>query len=222
MRVGCQKVYTITVSAGYFNHGLPPFLALGIIPLVKEKLIKRCEWAGHEGMQKYHDAEWGVPLHDDKKLFEFLILEGAQAGLSWSTILNRRSGYKKAYDNFNVNRVAKYSDKDINRLINDSGIIRNKAKILASINNALCFIEVQKEFGSFDKYIWNCVNYKPINNKIKNIKEIPAQSKLSEEISKDLKKRGFKFVGPTIVYAHMQATGMVNDHETTCFRYRQV
>lgn len=182
----------------------------------------RCDWAQHENMIKYHDTEWGVPTHDDKKLFEFLILEGAQAGLSWSTILNRREGYRRAYSNFNVNKVAKYTDADIQRLLQDPGIIRNKAKILASITNAQRFIEVQKEFGSFDTYIWGFINNKPIKNTNKTMADYPAQTPLSEKISLDMKKRGFKFVGPTIIYAHMQATGMVNDHLVSCFRYYQV
>ena len=184
--------------------------------------MNRCTWANHPEMIAYHDNEWGIPLHDDKKLFEFLILEGVQAGLSWLTVLRKRENYRKAYSNFNIKKVAKYSDRDIQRLLSDAGLIRNRAKILASINNAQKFIEVQKEFGSFDKYIWGFVNYTPKQNKFKRDKDIPAQTPLSEKISKDLKQRGFKFVGPTIVYAHMQATGMVNDHLTTCFRYNQV
>ena len=182
----------------------------------------RCEWAEHEDMIEYHDTEWGVPVHDDQKLFEFLILEGAQAGLSWATILKRREGYRKAYKNFDVNKVAKFTDKDFDRLVNDEGIIRNRLKIAASIANAKAFIEVQKEFGSFAKHIWKFVNGKPIVSKRKSMADIPATTALSDEISKDLKKRGFKFVGPTIVYAHMQATGMVNDHEVSCFRYKEV
>lgn len=179
----------------------------------------RCDWTGNdELMIKYHDEEWGVPVHDDKKLFEFIILESAQAGLSWRTILHRREGYRKAFANFDFNKVAKFTQKDVDRLLNDAGIIRNRLKILAAINNAQRFIEVRKEFGTFDKYIWSFVNNKPIVNKFKELKELPAKTKLSDKISADLKRRGFKFMGSTIVYAHMQATGMVNDHLMSCFR----
>jgi len=184
--------------------------------------MKRCAWAEAESMQEYHDTEWGVPVHDDRKIFEFLILEGAQAGLSWETILKRRSGYRKAFANFDVENVAKYTATDEARLINDVGIIRNRLKIKAAITNAQNFLKVQKEFGSFDKYMWSFVGGKTIKNKFKSIKEIPAVTKEAEVLSKDLKKRGFSFVGPTIIYAHMQATGMVNDHEVSCFRYNQV
>jgi len=184
--------------------------------------MKRCAWAEAESMQKYHDTEWGVPVHEDRKIFEFLILEGAQAGLSWQTILKRRSGYRKAFSNFDPMKVAKYTEKDVQRLLKDSGIIRNRLKIRAAITNANNFLKIQKEFGSFDKYIWQFVGGKPIKNKIKSMKEIPAQTKEAEVLSKDLKKRGFSFVGPTIMYAHMQAAGMVNDHEMNCFRYKQV
>ena len=170
-------------------------------------------------MTEYHDKEWGVPLHDDRKLFEFLILEGAQAGLSWETILKRRSGYRKAFSNFNPAKVARYDAKKRQSLMNDTGIIRNRLKIKAAINNAKAFLQIQKEFGSFDKYVWKFVGGKPIKNKIKSMSEIPAVTKEAEELSKDLKQRGFSFVGPTIMYAHMQATGMVNDHEVKCFRY---
>jgi len=173
-------------------------------------------------MIKYHDEEWGVPLHNEKKLFEFLTLEGAQAGLSWSTVLNKRENYRKAFDNFDYKKIAKYTEKDVKRLLNNPGIIRNQLKIRATINNAKKFIEIQKEFGSFDKYIWSFVNNKPIKNKFKKLSDIPAKTTLSDEISKDLKNRGFKFIGSTIVYAHMQATGMVNDHATDCFRYHKI
>lgn len=180
----------------------------------------RCGWPGNdELMIKYHDEVWGKPIHDDKKIFEFLILEGAQAGLSWSTILKRREGYRKAFANFDIRKVAKFTEKDVRRLLNDSGIIRNRLKIRATISNAQHFIEVQNEFGSFDKYIWQFVGGKPIQNRFKSMKEIPAVTKEAEALSKDLKKRGFSFVGPTIMYAHMQATGMVNDHIVDCFRY---
>jgi DNA-3-methyladenine glycosylase I len=172
-------------------------------------------------MIKYHDEEWGVPVHDDKKLFEFIVLESAQAGLSWRTILHRREGYGKAFARFDFNKIAKFTDKDFKRLMNDGGIIRNRLKILATINNAQKFIEVRKEFGTFDKYIWSFVNNKPIINNFKTLKDLPAKTELSDKISTDLKKRGFKFMGSTIVYAHMQATGMVNDHINECFRKRR-
>ena len=183
---------------------------------------KRCKWAEHESMIKYHDKEWGVPVHNDGKLFEMLILEGAQAGLSWSTILKRRKTYKKAFDNFDAKKISKYNNKDFKRLLNDKGIIRNKLKIKATIQNAKLFLEIQKEFGSFDKYIWSFVDHKPIINKFKKLKDFPANTKESDIMSKDLKKRGFGFVGTTICYAFMQAVGMVNDHTIDCFRYKKV
>ncbi len=173
-------------------------------------------------MIEYHDTEWGVPLHNDQKLFEFLILEGAQAGLSWRTVLYKREAYRKAFDNFDVHKVARYTDRQITRLMNDAGIIRNKLKIASAVTNAKAFLKVQKEFGTFDKYIWQFTGGKPINNRLKDIKHIQATSKESDATSKDLLARGFKFVGSTICYAHMQATGMVNDHLTTCFRHKQV
>jgi DNA-3-methyladenine glycosylase I len=183
----------------------------------------RCVWAGNEPlMVSYHDKEWGVPVHDDRKLFEFLILEGAQAGLSWSTILKRRAGYKKAFDNFDVKKIAKYDSKKKKELIEYIGIIRNRLKIDATIINAQKFLEIQKEFGSFDKYIWSFVNHKTIVGKFKSWKNIPTNTKESDEMSKDLKERGFKFVGSTICYAFMQAVGMVNDHTVDCFRYKLV
>lgn len=184
----------------------------------------RCGWTGDvvEEMIKYHDEEWGAPLHDDQKLFEFLVLEGMQAGLSWRTVLLKRPAFRVAFDNFDVVKVSQYSEKDEERLLQNPGIIRNRAKIKAAINNARRFIEIQKEFGSFDNYIWSFVNNTPIKNEFKTLKDIPAKTELSDLISKDLIKRGFKFVGSTIVYAHMQATGMVNDHLTTCFRYNEV
>lgn len=184
---------------------------------------KRCPWClSSEVMREYHDKEWGTPLHDDTKLFEFLVLEGAQAGLSWNTILNRREGYRKAFENYNVAKIAKYSDKDFNRLLGDVGIIRNRQKIKSAINNAQRFLEVQKEFGSFDRYIWAFTGYEPINNRNKKDSDILASTPLSDQISKDLIKRGFSFVGTTIIYAHMQATGMVNDHLISCFRYHSI
>lgn len=178
----------------------------------------RCQWAENPLFYEYHDKEWGVPIHNDKKHFEFLTLEAAQAGLSWATILKRREGYKKAFAGFDPIKVALYSDKDIEKLINNPEIIRNRLKINAAINNTQKFIEVQKEFGTFDRYIWGFVKGKPIVNKWENMSKIPALSKESEELSRDLKKRGFKFVGPTIIYAHMQAAGLINDHEVKCFR----
>ncbi len=182
---------------------------------------KRCKWATDEPNLSYHDKEWGRPQHDDKKLFEFLILEGAQAGLSWVTILKRREGYRKAFSNFNAAKVSKYSQKDIKKLLGDESIIRNKLKIRSAINNARQFIKVQEEFGSFDSYIWAFVNGKPIKNKFKKLGDLPTSTEISEKLSKDLKKRGFTFVGPTICYAMMQAIGMVNDHTSGCFMYQK-
>ncbi|QLH03177.1 DNA-3-methyladenine glycosylase I [Nitrosopumilus cobalaminigenes] len=182
---------------------------------------KRCLWAKDEPNTTYHDNEWGTPQHDDEKLFEFLILEGAQAGLSWTTILNRREGYRKAFSNFDVKKVSKYTQKHVERLLQDESIIRNKLKINSAINNAKLFLKVQDEFGSFDKYLWGFVNYKPIKNKFKKQSDLPATSDISEKLSKDLKKRGFNFIGPTICYALMQAVGMVNDHTSDCFMYKK-
>lgn len=181
----------------------------------------RCTWVqeGNKLYEDYHDNEWGIPVHDDRKHFEFLILEGAQAGLSWLTILKRREGYREAFANFDPKKVAKYDQAKIEQLMQDEGIIRNRLKITSAVINAKCFLEVQKEFGSFDAYIWQFVNNKPIKNHWKNIKEIPCVSQEAQALSKDLKKRGFKFVGPTIIYAHMQAIGMINDHTVDCFRY---
>lgn len=173
-------------------------------------------------MKRYHDVEWGTPVHNDRKLFEFLILEGAQAGLSWSTVLKKRKNYKKAFDNFDPKKIAKYTKKDIKRILVDSGIIRNRLKIAAAVNNAQKFLDVQEEFGSFDKYIWQFVNYKTIKNRFKTLSALPVRTKESDAMSKDLKKRGFKFIGSTICYAFMQAVGMVNDHTTDCFRYDEI
>ena len=180
---------------------------------------KRCEWAKNEPNLTYHDVEWGVPQHDDRKLFEFLILEGAQAGLSWTTILNRRNGYREAFYNFDVNLVSKLNQKDIEKLMQNTSIIRNKLKINSGINNAKQFLKIQKQFGTFDKYLWGFVNYKPIKNKFKTYSNLPVYTELSEKLSTDLKKHGFTFVGPTICYAFMQAIGMVNDHTANCFKY---
>ncbi|MBI5033834.1 MAG: DNA-3-methyladenine glycosylase I [Chloroflexi bacterium] len=185
--------------------------------------MQRCEWGGNNPLMiRYHDEEWGVPVHDDRKLFEFLILDGFQAGVSWAIVLNKRKNFRKAFDNFNAKKIAKFDAKDTKRLLNDAGIIRNRLKIAAAITNAQCFLAVQKEFGSFDKYIWQFTGGKTIGNEWKSLKEIPATSKESDAMSKDLKARGFKFVGSTICYAFMQAAGMVNDHTTECFRYKQV
>jgi DNA-3-methyladenine glycosylase I len=185
---------------------------------------KRCPWVPENDpvYQKYHDEEWGVPLHDDRKLFEFLILEGFQAGLSWKTILNKRENFRKAFDRFDPVKIAEYDDHKIQDLLVDAGIIRNKAKIYAAVNNAKAFLKVQEEFGSFDKYIWAFLKGQTIKNNLKELKDYPAKTELSDLLSKDLLKRGFKFVGSTIVYAHMQATGMVNDHSMNCFRYHEV
>ena len=179
----------------------------------------RCEWCeSSDLMRQYHDEEWGVPLHDDKKLFEYLILDAFQAGLSWSTIINKRENFRKAFHNFDVKKISRYGEKDINRLLNDAGIIRNKLKINAAVTNARKFLDVQKEFGSFDKYIWQFTDGKTIVNNWKELKEIPAKTAQSDAMSKDLQKRGFKFVGSTICYAFMQASGMVNDHLLKCWK----
>ena len=178
---------------------------------------KRCEWAKDEPNTTYHDNEWGRPQHDDQKLFEFLILEGAQAGLSWTTILNRRDGYRKAFSDFDAKKVSKYTQKHVEKLLKDESIIRNKLKINSAINNAKQFLKIQSEFGSFDKYLWEFVNGKPIKNRFKRLSDLPASTEISEKLSKDLKKRGFNFVGPTICYALMQAIGMVNDHTSQCY-----
>lgn len=188
---------------------------------MKKELI-RCSWPGNDPLYiKYHDEEWGVPLHDDQKLFEFLSLESAQAGLSWITILRKRDNYRKAFANFDPKKVAKFDEKKVKALMKNEGIIRNELKIRAAINNAQRFLEVQKEFGSFDKYIWSFVGGKPIVNKRKGF-DVPATTKESDALTKDLKARGFKFLGSTTVYAHMQATGMVNDHKVTCFCYKKL
>ncbi len=187
-------------------------------------MIKRCAWVEHNSKPldiKYHDEEWGVPVHDDKILFEFLILEGAQAGLSWTTILNKRENYRKAYNKFDPKKVAKFDDAKQKKLLQDPGIVRNRLKVAASVTNAKAFLKVQKEFGSFDKYIWGFIGGKPLKNKWKSMDQVPATTKESDAMSKDLKKRGFKFVGSTICYAFMQATGMVNDHLVDCFRHKE-
>ena len=185
--------------------------------------IKRCGWCGTDELYvAYHDEEWGVPVWDDQTLFEFIILEGAQAGLSWSTILNKREGYRRLYDGFDPQIVAGYDEGKRVELLSDPAVVRNRAKVAASIGNAQAFLEVQAEFGTFSDYIWAFTDGQPIQNAWKTLSEIPAKTDLAETISKDLKKRGFKFVGPTIIYAHMQATGMVNDHLVSCFRHSEV
>jgi len=184
---------------------------------------KRCPWPSDIPiMIKYHDREWGVPVHNDRKLFEFLLLEGFQAGLSWLTILNKRENFKRAFDNFDFNKIALFDKRKINSLLKNEGIIRNRLKVESAVINAKAFINVRKEFGTFDKYIWSFTGGKQIINKFKSLKEIPPRTELSDRISKDLVKRGFKFVGSTIIYAHMQATGMVNDHLVECFRYKEI
>lgn len=186
-------------------------------------MVSRCEWSNYNKLIKqYHDKEWGVPNHDDNSLFEFLILEGVQAGLSWNTILQKRENYRKALDHFDYNKIASYREQKIEELMNNSGIIRNKLKINATVSNAKAFKKVQKEFGSFDRYIWQFVDYNPIIHTFKVLTELPSTTKESEIMSKDLKKRGFKFIGPTICYAFMQAVGMVNDHIIDCFRYDEI
>jgi DNA-3-methyladenine glycosylase I len=184
--------------------------------------MKRCSWARNDLAIAYHDAEWGVPLHDDRGLFEFLILEGAQAGLSWDTILRKRDSYRKAFDNFEPAKVARYSEAKREKLLLNEGIVRNRLKIASAVSNAQAFLKVQKEFGSFDRYIWSFVGGKALNNRVKGNDYVPAKTEVSDAISKDLKKRGFNFVGSTIMYAFMQATGMVNDHLVTCFRHKEI
>lgn len=182
------------------------------------EIKKRCAWCEKDDLYRnYHDHEWGNPVYDDPTIFEFLILETFQAGLSWYTILAKRESFRKAFDNFEVEKIATYSQEKLDSLAEDTGIIRNKLKIKATVTNAQAFLAIQKEFGSFSKYIWNFVDGKPIDNKPKNLSEVPATTEISDKLSKDLKKRGFKFVGSTVVYAHMQATGMVNDHITDCW-----
>lgn len=187
------------------------------------KTSVRCGWAGSDPLYiKYHDAEWGVPVNDDRTLFEFLILEGAQAGLSWITILRKRENYRNAFNNFNISEIAAYTEKQIDELMNNSGIIRNRRKIEAAVLNARAFLRVQEEFDSFAGYLWSFVDHKPIQNNWKTLKEVPVQTVESQTLSRDLQKRGFKFVGPTICYSLMQAVGMVNDHTVDCFRYSEI
>ena len=185
--------------------------------------MKRCDWANRSELeQSYHDLEWGVEIHDDRTLFEFLVLEGAQAGLSWSTILKKRTAYRRAFDNFDARKISNYSEKTVSRLLANPEIIRNRLKINTAVTNARAFLKVQEEFGSFDRYIWQIVKGKPIRNSWQTMTDIPSSTPESVAMSKDLKKRGFKFVGPTICYAFMQAVGMVNDHVVDCFRYREL
>jgi DNA-3-methyladenine glycosylase I len=191
---------------------------------VAENQRKRCEWVGLSDalMRAYHDREWGVPIHDDRRHFEFLVLEGAQAGLSWSIILKKREGYRRAFSDFNPAKIARYSEQRIRKLLADPGIIRNRMKIAATVRNARAFLEVQEEFGSFDDYCWRFVDGRPRQNRWRSIKQIPATSPESDAFSKDLKQREFSFVGSTVIYAHMQAVGMVNDHLVDCYRYKEV
>ena len=184
---------------------------------------QRCTWCGNEPFYvEYHDQEWGVPLHDERALFEFLILEGAQAGLSWSTILKKRAGYRRAFDNFDAERIARYGEADVARLLADAGIVRNRLKVASTIINAQATLRIREEFGGLDAYFWRFVDGQPIQNAWTELGQLPARTELSDKISRDLKQRGFKFVGSTIVYAHMQATGMVNDHLVDCYRYREL
>ncbi len=184
--------------------------------------MNRCGWAKNDLAIRYHDTEWGVPAHDDKKLFEFLILEGAQAGLSWDTILRKRENYRLAFDDFDVEKIARYDEKKIAELLQNEGIVRNRLKIASTVQNAKSFLKAREEFGSFDNYIWHFVDGEPIKNGWKNLSEVPAKTSVSDAMSKDLKKRGFNFVGSTIMYAFMQACGLVNDHLVSCFRYEEV
>ncbi len=184
--------------------------------------MERCGWAKNDLSVAYHDAEWGVPVRDDRKLFEFLILEGAQAGLSWDTILRKRENYRAAFDNFDAEKIARYDEKKLNELLQNEGIVRNRLKINSAVGNAKSYLEILSEFESFDKYIWSFVEGKPIKNAWQNLSEVPAKTSVSDAMSKDLKKRGFNFVGSTILYAFMQACGLVNDHLVSCFRYNEI
>ncbi len=184
---------------------------------------RRCEWSGSDPLYiEYHDREWGVPLHDDRRLFEMLILEGAQAGLSWITILKKREAFREAFDSFDPSRIARFDGRKVHQLLSNRGIIRNRLKIQAAVQNARAFLKIREEFGTFDRYLWQFVGNSPIHNRWKKLQEIPARTKESDALSGDLKKRGFKFVGSTICYAFMQAVGMVNDHVVDCFRYREI
>jgi DNA-3-methyladenine glycosylase I len=184
--------------------------------------MTRCDWAKNDPAIAYHDAEWGVPQHDDRRLFEFLILEGAQAGLSWDTVLRKRENYRAAFDNFDAEKIARYDDAKCAELLQNEGIIRNRLKIASAVGNAKAFLKVKEEFGSFDSYIWSFTDGKPVKNDWENISQVPAKTEISDALSKDLKKRGFNFVGSTIMYAFMQACGLVNDHLVSCFRYKEI
>ena len=184
--------------------------------------MTRCDWAKNDPAIAYHDAEWGVPQHDDRRLFEFLILEGAQAGLSWDTVLRKRENYRAAFDNFDAEKIARYDDAKCAELLQNEGIIRNRLKIASAVGNAKAFLKVKEEFGSFDSYIWSFTDGKPVKNDWENISQVPAKTEISDALSKDLKKRGFNFVGSRIMYAFMQACGLVNDHLVSCFRYEEV
>ena len=195
---------------------------MGSVSTAPAKSVIRCDWARNDLAIAYHDREWGVPRHDDRGLFEFLILEGAQAGLSWDTILRKRERYRAVFDNFDPEKIAHYGKRKLDSLMRDEGIVRNRLKILSAVKNARAFLQVQKEFGSFDAYIWQFVGGKPRANQRNDIRQVPSRTAESDAMSKDLKKRGFTFVGSTICYAFMQAVGLVNDHLTTCFRYREI
>ena len=185
-------------------------------------MVKRCSWCGTDELYvRYHDEEWGVPLYDDRRLFEFLMLEGAQAGLAWITVLRKREGYRKVFDNFDANRIARYTDRKLDKILTDKRIIRNRLKVYSARRNARAFLAVREEWGSFSDYMWHFMDGQPLQNRRKSTQQAPATSALSDAISKDLKQRGFNFIGSTIVYAHMQATGMVNDHTVDCFRHRE-
>lgn len=211
------------MSFKYLNLQLTPCSKYCILFFKGVLSMNRCPWCGtNELYVKYHDEEWGVPVHNDRKHFEFLVLESAQAGLNWLTVLKKRENYRVAYDNFEPSKVAEYDENKIEDLMQNEGIIRNRKKIEASINNAKLFLKIQKEFGSFDKYIWSFVNNKPVVNHIEDISKVPATSELSDKVSLDLKKKGFKFLGSTIIYSHLQATGVINDHLISCFRYEEL
>ena len=206
---GRRRRFPVAVHCSFFM-GLPV-----------RKPVSRCGWARDPLSMAYHDTEWGVPLHDDRRFFEFLVLEGAQAGLSWSTILNKRAAYRRAFDRFDPRKVARYDAARIARLLADEGIVRNRLKIRSAVRNAQAFLEVQKEFGSFDRYVWQFAGGRPLVNRWRRLDQVPARTAESDALSKDLQRRGFTFVGSTICYAFMQATGLVNDHLVTCFRYRE-
>src|SRR5438477_2934179 len=198
------------------------FSIAAVVKVALLSVMPRCSWAASEPNITYHDEEWGVPVHDDRGLFEFLILEGAQAGLSWTTILKKRENYRKAFDGFRLEKIARYGARDVQRLLRDEGIVRNRLKIIATISNAKMFLDVRKEFGTLDAYLWSFVAGKPIQNRWRTMAEVPASTAESDAMSRDLRRRGFKFVGSTICYALMQATGIVNDHLVTCPRHAQL